>query len=170
MSERNIEKEYEYYTKLKEINIYKNFITLLIINNIVFIIILSIAKFISNGDYNFDIFLSCVFMIPLNLMITAIIGLIRKSYFIKNKESLINNFSKVDLLINDAASNYNHYEKVNKIEKELTLDEIKNINKFMKEYDYNKVVRNQVASFEEYKNFNEAKKKVESEKVVVLSM
>lgn len=153
MQTRDLNKEYEIYKKLKSKNIYDSFWLSFTINTVGFIIIL---YFLKSNIYDLSItkvLLTCVLSLPVNWIMTSIIGFLHYIHYIKNKESLLNKYSKKDILLNNAISNFSIYRFINNLEKDLTLEEIKNINKFIKEYDYYKVNREKVASFEEYEDF-----------------
>lgn len=153
MQTRDLNKEYEIYKKLKPKNIYDSFWLSFTINTVGFIIIL---YFLKSNIYDLSItkvLLACVLSLPVNWIMTSIIGFLHYIHYIKDKESLLNKYSKKDILINNAVSNFSIYRFINNLEKDLTLEEIKNINKFIKEYDYYKVNRKNVASIEEYKDF-----------------
>ncbi len=171
MQTRNLEKEYEIYKKVKQKSIYDSFWLSFIINTTGFMVVL---YFLKSNAYDLsmtEILLYSILSLPINWIITSIIGFFYYYHYIKNKESLLNRYSKKDILINNAISNFSIYKFIYETEKELSLEEIKNINKFLKEYDYHKVNREQVASFEEYKLFSEDLKIIKNnEKVVIINI
>ncbi len=93
MQTRNLEKEYEIYKKVKQKSIYDSFWLSFIINTTGFMVVL---YFLKSNAYDLsmtEILLYSILSLPINWIITSIIGFFYYYHYIKNKESLLNRYS-----------------------------------------------------------------------------
>lgn len=173
MENINLEKEYHIYTKIKNRDIYEDFLLSLIINTTGFVFCLTALKLFLYELPISVILLEVFLSLPVNWIMTSIMGWSKYCFYIKNKKTLLKRYSKIDVLINNMIFNFGIYKFVYELEKDLSLEEIDRINKFIKEYDTYKINKNNVATLEEYNSFfqNIEKEKIkENNKIVVINI